>query len=68
MAHRSRLAGGGYHTNTVAEDADLTMNLLEQGYWVIYEDQALAFTEAPQRRRPDAPAIPLVLRHPAGHL
>ncbi|MEI9977453.1 MAG: polysaccharide deacetylase family protein [Edaphobacter sp.] len=41
------VAGGGYHTNTVAEDADLTMNLLEQGYWVIYEDQALAFTEAP---------------------
>ncbi len=40
-------AGGGYHTNTVAEDADLTMNLLEQGYSVIYEDQALAFTEAP---------------------
>ena len=40
-------AGGGYHTNTVAEDADLTMNLLEQGYEVIYEDQALAFTEAP---------------------
>jgi cellulose synthase/poly-beta-1,6-N-acetylglucosamine synthase-like glycosyltransferase len=39
--------GGGYHTNTVAEDADLTMNLLEQGYEVIYEDQALAFTEAP---------------------
>jgi cellulose synthase/poly-beta-1,6-N-acetylglucosamine synthase-like glycosyltransferase/peptidoglycan/xylan/chitin deacetylase (PgdA/CDA1 family)/spore germination protein YaaH len=40
-------AGHGYHTNTVAEDADLTMNLLEQGYSVIYEDQALAFTEAP---------------------
>ncbi len=40
-------AGGGYHSNTVAEDADLTMNLLEQGYWVIYDDQALAFTEAP---------------------
>jgi cellulose synthase/poly-beta-1,6-N-acetylglucosamine synthase-like glycosyltransferase/peptidoglycan/xylan/chitin deacetylase (PgdA/CDA1 family)/spore germination protein YaaH len=39
--------GGGYHTNTVAEDADLTMNLLEQGYEVIYEDSALAFTEAP---------------------
>jgi cellulose synthase/poly-beta-1,6-N-acetylglucosamine synthase-like glycosyltransferase len=39
--------GGGYHTNTVAEDADLTMNLLEQGYQVIYEDRALAFTEAP---------------------
>jgi cellulose synthase/poly-beta-1,6-N-acetylglucosamine synthase-like glycosyltransferase/peptidoglycan/xylan/chitin deacetylase (PgdA/CDA1 family)/spore germination protein YaaH len=39
--------GGGYHSNTVAEDADLTMNLLEQGYSVIYEDRALAFTEAP---------------------
>jgi peptidoglycan-N-acetylglucosamine deacetylase len=39
--------GHGYHSNTVAEDADLTMNLLEQGYCVIYEDQALAFTEAP---------------------
>ena len=40
-------AGGGYHPDTVAEDADLTMNLLEQGYSVIYEDRALAFTEAP---------------------
>ena len=40
-------AGHGYHSNTVAEDADLTMNLLEQGYCVIYEDRALAFTEAP---------------------
>src|SRR5882762_8636779 len=39
--------GGGYHSDTVAEDADLTMNILEQGYSVIYEDQALAFTEAP---------------------
>ncbi len=40
-------AGGCYHSNTVAEDADLTMNLIEQGYDVIYEDRALAFTEAP---------------------
>jgi cellulose synthase/poly-beta-1,6-N-acetylglucosamine synthase-like glycosyltransferase/peptidoglycan/xylan/chitin deacetylase (PgdA/CDA1 family)/spore germination protein YaaH len=39
--------GGAYQPDTVAEDADLTMNLLEQGYAVIYEDQALAFTEAP---------------------
>ncbi len=39
--------GGGYPANTVAEDADLTMNLLEQGYKVIYEDRSLAFTEAP---------------------
>src|SRR5580698_2577183 len=38
---------GGFHTDTVAEDADLTMSLLEKGWRVVYEDQALAFTEAP---------------------
>ena len=40
-------AAGGYPVNTVAEDADLTMNLLEQGLRVDYEDRALAYTEAP---------------------
>ncbi len=40
-------AAGGYPLNTVAEDADLTMNLIEQGWKVDYEDRALAFTEAP---------------------
>jgi len=40
-------AAGGYPLNTVAEDADLTMNLLEQGLRVDYEDRSLAFTEAP---------------------
>ena len=40
-------AAGGYPVNTVAEDADLTMNLLEQGFRVDYEDRSLAFTEAP---------------------
>ncbi len=38
---------GGYHTDTVAEDADLTMALLRLGYRVEYEDMALAYTEAP---------------------
>jgi cellulose synthase/poly-beta-1,6-N-acetylglucosamine synthase-like glycosyltransferase/spore germination protein YaaH/peptidoglycan/xylan/chitin deacetylase (PgdA/CDA1 family) len=38
---------GGYHTDTVAEDADLTMALLRRGYRVEYEDMALAYTEAP---------------------
>jgi peptidoglycan-N-acetylglucosamine deacetylase len=38
---------GGYHHDTVAEDADLTMALLEDGYRVNYEDRALAYTEAP---------------------
>jgi peptidoglycan-N-acetylglucosamine deacetylase len=37
----------GYHVDTVAEDADLTMALLRNGYRVEYEDLALAFTEAP---------------------
>jgi cellulose synthase/poly-beta-1,6-N-acetylglucosamine synthase-like glycosyltransferase len=31
----------------VAEDADLTMALLQEGYHVNYEDRALAYTEAP---------------------
>jgi cellulose synthase/poly-beta-1,6-N-acetylglucosamine synthase-like glycosyltransferase/peptidoglycan/xylan/chitin deacetylase (PgdA/CDA1 family)/spore germination protein YaaH len=38
---------GGYHTDTVAEDADLTMAILRLGYRVEYEDLALAYTEAP---------------------
>jgi peptidoglycan-N-acetylglucosamine deacetylase len=38
---------GGYHVDTVAEDADLTMALLRRGYRVEYEDLALAYTEAP---------------------
>ncbi|MGA9813039.1 MAG: glycosyltransferase [Terriglobales bacterium] len=38
---------GGFHTDTVAEDADLTMALLQLGYRVEYEDLALAYTEAP---------------------
>ncbi len=40
-------AAGGYHHDTVAEDADLTMALLQAGYKVNYEDRALAYTEAP---------------------
>ncbi len=44
-------AAGGYHVNTVAEDADLTMNLLQQGCSVVYEDRAFAFTEAPDNMR-----------------
>ena len=40
-------AAGGYQHDTVAEDADLTMALLQAGFWVNYEDRALAYTEAP---------------------
>jgi cellulose synthase/poly-beta-1,6-N-acetylglucosamine synthase-like glycosyltransferase len=37
-----------FQTDTVAEDADLTMALLQNGYRVEYEDMALAYTEAPK--------------------
>jgi len=52
-AWRTELAlqAGGYHVNTVAEDADLTMNILRMGFRVIYEDRALAYTEAPMNAR-----------------
>src|SRR5207302_4418260 len=38
---------GGYHVDTVAEDADLTIALLQRGYRVEYEDMAIAYSEAP---------------------
>jgi cellulose synthase/poly-beta-1,6-N-acetylglucosamine synthase-like glycosyltransferase len=44
-------AVGGFQTDTVAEDADLTMALLRRGYRVEYEDRALAYTEAPVNAR-----------------
>jgi cellulose synthase/poly-beta-1,6-N-acetylglucosamine synthase-like glycosyltransferase/peptidoglycan/xylan/chitin deacetylase (PgdA/CDA1 family) len=40
---------GGFQPDTVAEDADLTMSLLDHGRRVYYEDRALAWTEAPTR-------------------
>ena len=42
---------GGYQTDTVAEDADLTMGLLRRGYRVQYDDRALAYTEAPMNAK-----------------
>jgi peptidoglycan-N-acetylglucosamine deacetylase len=42
---------GCYQADTVAEDADLTMALLQRGYRVHYEDRALAYTEAPSTAR-----------------
>lgn len=42
---------GGYSTETVAEDADLTIALTRQGWRVVYEPDAVAWTEAPQTVR-----------------
>ncbi len=65
---------GSYPLNTVAEDADLTMNLLEHRFKVIYDDHALAFTEAPatarslmrQRFRWSFGILQAVFKHRAG--
>lgn len=39
---------GGYDTDTFAEDADLTLKLLVDGWHIVYEDRAIAWTEAPE--------------------
>jgi cellulose synthase/poly-beta-1,6-N-acetylglucosamine synthase-like glycosyltransferase len=40
---------GGYDSDTYAEDADLTLKLLADGWHIVYEDRAIAFTEAPEK-------------------
>jgi len=41
-------AAGGYSNQTLAEDADMTVEIIRRGYRVIYEEQAVALTEAPE--------------------
>lgn len=38
---------GGFDDSTLAEDADLTMRIRKLGYAIVYEDEAVALTEAP---------------------
>jgi cellulose synthase/poly-beta-1,6-N-acetylglucosamine synthase-like glycosyltransferase/spore germination protein YaaH/peptidoglycan/xylan/chitin deacetylase (PgdA/CDA1 family) len=40
---------GGYSHDTVAEDADLTLSILRRGYRIAYDEDAVAWTEAPER-------------------
>lgn len=42
---------GGFATDTLAEDADLTLRVLAAGWQVTYEQRAVALTEAPQTVR-----------------
>ncbi len=42
---------GGFSNLTLAEDTDLTFAIIRNGYKVRYEDEALAFTEAPDTVR-----------------
>ncbi|OQP39745.1 glycosyl transferase family 2 [Niastella yeongjuensis] len=39
---------GGFTTDTLAEDCDLSVRILRQGYTIANEHEALAFTEAPE--------------------
>jgi cellulose synthase/poly-beta-1,6-N-acetylglucosamine synthase-like glycosyltransferase/peptidoglycan/xylan/chitin deacetylase (PgdA/CDA1 family)/spore germination protein YaaH len=41
------LEAGGFNDDTLAEDADLTMRILRGGYEIVYQDEAVAWTEAP---------------------
>jgi len=46
------VAVGGYSTETFAEDCDLTLTLLGQGWKIKYEPRAIAYTEAPETLYP----------------
>lgn len=41
------LEAGGYQSDTLVEDQDLTLALLSKGKRIIYEPEAIAYTEAP---------------------
>lgn len=43
------LAEGGFHEDTLAEDTDLTLRLIANGFRVVYAEHALAYTEAPEK-------------------
>jgi peptidoglycan-N-acetylglucosamine deacetylase len=45
------LEAGGFSESTLAEDADLTFSILRNGYRVAYDDEAIAFTEAPDNSK-----------------
>jgi poly-beta-1,6-N-acetyl-D-glucosamine synthase len=42
---------GGYDSDTFAEDTDLTLKILSRGWRVVYEERAVAYTEAPENIR-----------------
>src|SRR5207248_5406327 len=45
---RAILEVGGYPPDTLAEDQDLTIAVQGAGWWVAYDQGAIAWTEAPQ--------------------
>ena len=60
---------GGFGGDTLAEDTDLTLKIRREGYQIRYEEEAVAFTEAPEDTRgAGQAALPLGFRHVAGCL
>jgi len=60
---------GGFTPMTLAEDADLTLAIRKLGYAIVYEDEAVALTEAPDNVRGfNPPALSLDVWHHAGGL
>jgi cellulose synthase/poly-beta-1,6-N-acetylglucosamine synthase-like glycosyltransferase len=51
MRRRAVLAVGGYSPATLAEDADLTLRFAREGYRVLYQPSAIAYTEVPSTWR-----------------
>ncbi len=45
------LKAGGFGHDTLAEDTDLTLAIRREGYRIRYEENAIAYTEAPQDTR-----------------
>jgi cellulose synthase/poly-beta-1,6-N-acetylglucosamine synthase-like glycosyltransferase/peptidoglycan/xylan/chitin deacetylase (PgdA/CDA1 family)/spore germination protein YaaH len=45
------LQAGGFTGDTLAEDTDLTISIRRLGYDIVYEDEAIALTEAPDTLR-----------------
>jgi peptidoglycan-N-acetylglucosamine deacetylase len=43
------LAVGGYAEDTIVEDMDITVALGREGYHVVYNPEAIAYTEAPEQ-------------------
>ncbi len=46
----SVIAAGGYSSDTLTEDADLTLTLLSRGARIVYAPEARGITEAPQKQ------------------
>lgn len=42
------LGAGGYHKDNLAEDTDLTLRILQQGWKIHYEPDAICVTESPE--------------------